>query len=85
MKYRPCQCIILTDSQLGSDVSQSAISAGGSAASTASQEAATAVGTSSRGSASQSGSGTSTGNSGAYQTAAPFMLGAAGLAFAALL
>jgi hypothetical protein len=85
MNHKRCQLITLTNFQLGSDVSQSAISAGGSAASTASQEAATAVGTSSRGSASQSASGTSSGDSGSYQTAAPFMLGAAGLAFAALL
>ena len=77
---------LLTLIQLGSDVTQSAESAGGSAASTASREAATATtGGAGSNSASSSGSGTSSGDSGAIQTAAPFMLGAAGIAFAALL
>lgn len=81
----PCNICNANDSQLDSDATQSAISAGGSAASTASREAATATTGSGSSGASASGSGTSSGDSGAIQTAAPFMLGAAGLAFAALL
>lgn len=73
---------MLTSLQLGSEVSASATAAGSSAGNSASEAAATSEGGDS---SEQTGSETETGDSGAYQTAAPFMLGAAGMAFAALL